>query len=121
MQRDTGDNTMQRRTLMLATAMLGTILLGSGALYATQTEEPRINIDNFAFGPAEITVAPGTKVTWENRDDIPHTVTDAGEPKAFKSAARDTGEAFSYIFPVPGTYHYFCALHPHMQGTVAVK
>jgi plastocyanin len=106
--------------MALAGAMLGTMLLGSGVTSA-QAEDAKVNIDNFSFSPAQITVAPGTKVTWDNRDDIPHTVTDAAEPRAFKSPALDTGDAFSQVFSAPGTYHYFCSLHPHMQGTVVVK
>ncbi len=101
--------------------MLGAILLGSGVISAAPAEDAKVNIDNFSFSPAQITVAAGTKVVWANRDDIPHTVTDAGEPRAFKSAALDTGDPFSFVFSAPGTYHYFCSLHPHMQGTVVVK
>jgi plastocyanin len=113
---------MQRRTIVLIGTMLGAIVIGSGggAIYAAQTEETKVSIDNFSF-PAEITVTAGTKVTWENRDDIPHTVTDAGQPREFKSAALDTGDAYSHVFAAAGIYHYFCSLHPHMQGTVVVK
>jgi plastocyanin len=82
---------------------------------------PQVTIDNFAFTPAEITVSPGTTVTWLNRDDIPHTVTDAADTKAFKSAPLDTGDSFSHLFATPGTYHYFCSLHTHMQGTIVVR
>jgi plastocyanin len=110
-----------RRHLALVGTILGGILLASSVIDAAQTEEARVKVENFSFAPAEITVAPGTKVTWENRDDIPHTVTDAGNPRAFKSPALDTGDTFSYVFSAAGTYHYFCSLHPHMQGTVMVK
>jgi plastocyanin len=115
------ENIMQRRTLLLISTMLSAILLGSAATYAAKTEEAQVKIDNFAFVPAEIAVAPGTKVTWENRDDIPHTVTDASDPRAFKSPALDTGDTFSHVYSAAGTYRYFCSLHPHMQGTVVVK
>lgn len=81
----------------------------------------QVTIDNFAFTPAQITVSPGTTVTWLNRDDIPHTVTDAADPKAFKSAPLDTGDSFSHTFTEPGTYRYFCSLHAHMQGTIVVR
>jgi plastocyanin len=111
---------MRRCKMVLAGAVLGTMLLGSSAISA-QAEDAKVNIDNFSFSPAQITVAAGTKVTWDNRDDIPHTVTDAAEPRAFKSPPLDTGDAFSFVFSAPGTYHYFCSLHPHMQGTVVVK
>ena len=107
----------QRRRVFLMAAMLGMLVAATSAMAADAT----VNIDNFSFTPAEITVSPGTKITWNNRDDIPHTVTDAATPRAFKSAALDTGDSFSQVFSAPGTYHYFCSLHPHMQGTVVVK
>jgi plastocyanin len=62
----------------------------------------RLTIDNFLFAPAEITVTPGARVPWANRDDIPHTVADAAEPSAFKSPPLDTGDTFSFVFPTPG-------------------
>jgi len=80
-----------------------------------------VTIDNFAFGPATISVAAGTKVTWTNRDDEPHTVVSADNPRTFKSGALDTGDNFSFTFDKPGTYRYFCSIHPHMTGTVVVK
>jgi plastocyanin len=78
-----------------------------------------VKIDNFSFGPQAITVAPGTKVTWTNRDDIPHTV--VSSEGVFKSKVLDTDESFSFTFDKPGTYPYFCSVHPKMTGTVAVK
>lgn len=80
-----------------------------------------ISIDNFAFTPAQMTVKAGTTVTWTNHDDMPHTITDAAHPPVFRSQALDTEEHFSATFPTPGTYHYFCSLHPQMQGTVVVQ
>ena len=77
-----------------------------------------VKIDNFSFGPATITVDKGTTVTWTNRDDIPHTVVSDG---TFKSKAIDTDEKFSYTFAKPGTYSYFCSIHPKMTGKVVVK
>jgi len=80
-----------------------------------------VSIDNFTFSPAELTVATGTRVTWTNNDDIPHTVVDADNPKQTKSPPLDTGDAWAHVFDQPGTYHYFCSLHPHMQGTIVVR
>ena len=102
-----------------AGAFLG-LLVVSGGLYAAETMEATANIDNFTF-PEMITVTAGTKVTWTNHDDIPHTVTDAAQPRAYKSVALDSGDSFSHVFAMPGTYRYFCSLHPNMQGTVVVK
>jgi len=80
---------------------------------------PSVRIDNFTFAPAEITVAAGTAVTWSNEDDIPHTV--AATSGAFRSTVMDTEQHYTFTFTKPGTYEYFCALHPHMQGKVIVK
>ena len=80
---------------------------------------PSVHIDNFTFTPAVITIAPGTTVTWINGDDIPHTVVDSN--KAFRSKVMDTEQQFSFTFKEPGTYEYFCSLHPHMTGKVTVK
>jgi plastocyanin len=80
---------------------------------------PAVTIDNFSFGPATLNVAAGTTVTWTNRDDIPHTV--VSTEGAFKSKAVDTDEKFSYTFAKPGTYAYFCSIHPKMTGKVVVQ
>jgi plastocyanin len=87
----------------------------------TQTSAGRadVKIDNFSFGPAAITIAVGTTVTWTNRDDIPHTV--VSDDKVFKSKVLDTDEKFSYTFSKPGTYPYFCSVHPKMTGKVIVQ
>ena len=80
-----------------------------------------VKIDNFSFGPATLTVTAGTTVTWTNRDDIPHTVVSTDDLKTFKSKALDTDEKFSFTFGKPGTYPYFCSIHPKMTGKVIVQ
>ena len=88
---------------------------------ATDSSERQVTIDNFAFSPQVLTVAPGTKVTWLNRDDVPHTATSSDSPAKFNSKAIDTDEKFTYVFTQPGTYPYFCAVHPHMTAKIVVK
>ena len=79
-----------------------------------------ISIDNFTFSPAKLTVKAGTTVTWTNKDDIPHGIGSANN--AFtRSKALDTDDAFSFTFTTPGTYQYFCYIHPHMVGTIVVE
>ena len=78
-----------------------------------------VKIDNFVFGPQDVTVTVGTTVTWTNRDDIPHTV--VSTDKVFKSNVMDTDEKFSYTFDKPGTFPYFCSIHPKMTGKVVVQ
>jgi len=109
-------NAMNRRALPLAAAAL---LVFSFAAYAAEPDT--VTINNFAFSPAILSVAPGTKVTWTNKDEEPHTVTSADAGATFKSAALDTDDKFSFTFDKPGTYKYFCSVHPHMIGTIVVK
>ncbi|PVZ56883.1 amidase [Pseudomonas sp. B1(2018)] len=82
-------------------------------------QEVKIDIKEFMFGPKDLNVAVGTKVTWVNDDEIPHTV--AESHKVFRSGALDTGDSYSWVFDTPGEYEYFCALHPQMLGKIVVS
>jgi len=79
-----------------------------------------VSIDNFRFDPEVVTVPVGTRITWINHDDVPHTVT-ANKKKEFGSGALDTDDQFSHVFSKAGEYAYYCAVHPHMTGRVIVK
>ncbi len=96
---------------------------GSSSIPAKAEQPPattaEVKIDNFSFGPATLTVAVGTTLTWTNRDDIPHTV--VSTDGVFKSKVLDTDEKFSYTFAKAGTYAYFCSIHPKMTGKVVVQ
>jgi plastocyanin len=83
--------------------------------------ERQIKIDNFTFDPPTLTIAVGTKVTWVNRDDVPHTATSTAKPRSFNSGTLDTDQQFSHVFTKPGSYEYFCAVHPKMTGRIVVK
>ncbi len=108
---------------LLATVMVATLLLSAGSPGSSaNTAEPasaEVKVDNFSFGPATLTVAVGTTVTWTNRDDIPHTI--VSTDKVFKSKVLDTDEKFSFTFSKAGTYPYFCSIHPKMTGSVVVQ
>jgi plastocyanin len=78
-----------------------------------------ISIDNFSFAPRELTVSAGTVVAWTNHDDIPHTVTST--EKKFGSEVLDTGQKFARKFTDPGTYPYFCKIHPMMTANLTVR
>ena len=103
------------RTLMRG-AFAAVLLLAATTAHAA---DAAVAIDNFTFGPQELHVQVGTTVTWVNRDDIPHTVTST--TLAFRSKALDTNDKFSFTFTTPGSYKYFCSLHPHMTGTIVVE
>ena len=79
-----------------------------------------VKIDNFSFGPATITIPAGATVTWTNNDDVPHVVT-SDDNKMFKSKALDTDDRFSFTFTKPGTYNYYCAIHPKMTAKIVVQ
>jgi plastocyanin len=94
--------------------------VGATTLGAADAPQPaEVNIDNFSFSPATITVKAGTTVTWTNRDDIPHTV--VADDKSFKSRVLDTGEKFTFTPTKPGTYAYFCSIHPKMTAKLVVE
>ena len=78
-----------------------------------------VKIDNFSFGPADVNIPVGTTVTWTNHDDVPHVV--ASDDKLFKSKPLDTDDHFSFTFTKPGTYMYYCSIHPKMTAKVVVK
>jgi len=92
---------------------------GAAAPQANAPSEATVQIENFSFAPATITVPAGTTVRWTNKDDSPHNV--VGDDKSFKSKALDTDDSFSYTFSKPGTYGYFCGMHPKMTGKIVVK
>ncbi len=101
-------------------ALLAGAASALAAMPAAAQPAATIAIDHEAFAPATLTVAPGTTITWDNRDDEPHNVVSADERPAFRSPLMDTGEHFAFTFAQRGTYRYFCALHPHMTGVVVV-
>jgi amicyanin len=102
-------------------AAVGTVL-ASGVLLA-QAQSPAaaaVSIDNFTFNPPTLTVKAGTTVTWTNKDDIPHGIAASGNTIK-RSNALDTDDKYSFTFTTPGTYQYFCYIHPHMTGTIVVE
>jgi plastocyanin len=109
---------------LLTIVMVAALLLSAGSPGSpAKTPQPataaEVKVDNFSFGPATLTVAVGTTVTWTNRDDIPHTI--VSTEKVFKSKVLDTDEKFSFTFSKAGTYPYFCSIHPKMTGSVVVQ
>jgi plastocyanin len=88
---------------------------------AAPAADHRVVIDNFTFSPATLTVPVGAAVTWVNRDDVPHTVTSPTRPRLLESPALDTDDTFRHVFTEPGTYAYYCTVHPRMTGQIIVK
>jgi plastocyanin len=113
-----------KRTVLFAVVTLVAVVVGVGTATRSIAANPapaaaEVNIDNFSFSPATLTVKAGTTITWTNRDDIPHTV--VADDKSFKSKVLDTGEKFTFTPTKPGTYPYFCSIHPKMTGKLVVE
>ena len=86
----------------------------------TTTKQNKIEIKDFAFNPQTITVKSGEKITWINRDEEPHTVVSV-DKQWKKSTALDTDQEFTITAGAPGTYTYFCSVHPKMTGMIVVE
>ena len=107
---------LSRHTIALIFFAFMTSAFASSATAASSVE---VSITKFAFSPKEITVAPGTKITWTNHDETPHTVT--SNDKSFASKGLDTDDRFAHTFSSEGDFSYFCTVHPFMTGVVHVR
>ena len=98
------------------------VLAAAWVLVTSSPGQPQssvsIDIQGFAFNPAKVTIPVGTTITWTNKDSAPHTVTSRNG--AFNSGALDRGQTFQFTFNAPGTFDYFCSIHPSMTATVVV-
>lgn len=91
---------------------------GSASQGTPVTGVTQVQIVNFVYTPANLQVRAGTTVTWTNQDIAAHTVTFKNGTKG--SGVLQKGQTFSYTFTTPGTYDYYCAVHPYMTATVTV-
>src|SRR5215218_8802889 len=86
---------------------------------ASAQDDMTVSIQDFSFDPGQITVAPGTTVTWTNEGPSPHTTT--ADDGSWDSGTLQQGEDFSFTFDKPGTYTYHCSIHPDMTASVKVS
>lgn len=100
--------------LVLAVLLALALAPGGTARGATHT----VDIVDFAFSPATLTITAGDTVTWTNLDAIEHTATSTSG--AFDSGLLGQGQSFSLTFTTPGTYDYLCTPHPTMTGQIVV-
>jgi amicyanin len=107
------------RLAVLFTALAASPCLAEDANNAGAGPVATVTIDHITFIPAEITVVPGTTVTWTNTEAMPHTVVD--QNKAFRSKTLIKDASFSFTFTTAGDYDYICSIHPFMKGKVVVK
>lgn len=104
---------------MLLSAALVIGLLGISATSAPASNTVVVQITNFAYNPASVTITKGETVEWINNDDAKHTATANGG--TFKSPDLAKGQSFKQTFTTDGTFAYYCAFHRAMKGTVVVK
>jgi plastocyanin len=107
--------------LLCGLSLLNLSLLAfSSEMNDTSVKENKIEIRDFAFSPQSLIVKSGEKITWINRDDEPHTVVSV-DKQFKKSPALDTDQEFTVTAGAPGTYTYYCSVHPKMTGTITVQ
>jgi plastocyanin len=99
--------------------LAGLLALFVGGADAAPSGGTHVSISQFTFRPAVVSIAVGETVTWVNDDAEEHTVT--ATDRSYTSSGLETAQTFSHGFTAPGTYQYFCALHPHMTATVVVQ
>ena len=78
-----------------------------------------VEIRNNAFIPAQLNVAPGTTVTFVNKDTVPHTATT--DNALFDSGELPPESSYPVVLDGAGTVTYHCELHPEMQGSIVVR
>ena len=94
---------------------------GNATAGSTAPQVVTVEIRNFSFQPATVTVHPGDTVEWKNDDTTPHTAT-ADTPKpGFDSGAIQSGAKWRYDAREKGTYNYICTFHPYMKGKLIVQ
>ena len=92
--------------------------VGGGPATEAPANTDLVQITNFAFAPAVITVVAGTTVTWTNEDTTQHDV--FAPPVGLQSPVLNQNDSYAHTFSSPGTYPYICSIHPFMHGTVVV-
>jgi amicyanin len=107
------------RLTVLFIALASTPCLAEEAINAGAGPVATVGMDHTTFNPSEITVAPGTTVTWVNNEAMPHNVADLN--KGFRSKILAKDDKFSFTFATAGEYDYLCLIHPNMKGKVIVK
>jgi len=127
---------LNRMLIVLATALVAATAVvfvaherQDGEPAAQQPGEParagdKVQIKDFLYDPAALTVSAGTKLTFTNQDNAPHTATSGSSPTAdgvFDTGTLTKGQSKTISATKTGTFAYYCAIHPFMKGTVIVK
>jgi plastocyanin len=111
-------NDTRRRARQALVAPAAALLLASLGAARAAAADATVVIENMRFNPAALTVHAGDKITWQNRDLVPHTATAAG---TFDSKVIEPGKSWSYVIKQAGRIEYLCTLHPSMTGALVSK
>lgn len=108
---------------IIMSVILGTILalvvgLASSTESTSAIKHHQIIISGFEFVPKELNISAGDKITWINKDIVPHNIAVSSDQNVL-SPELASGEYFSLIVDNP--LSYICGLHPSMQGKLIVK
>ncbi len=118
-----------KKIIILTLTAVGVIVLAGCSLYGgsnspststspkSSVDSNAVNVQNFAFSPATLTVKKGTTVTWTNNNSAQHQIKSA----TFNSSQLGKGQSFSFTFNDGGTFDYSCAIHPSMLGKIIVE
>ena len=104
-------------TIPFATSTSTTTTTTTTTTSVTPITTYQINIQNYSFTPAALTVQKGATVTWTNNDSAPHQI----KSDSFNSSTLSNGQTFSFTFNNAGTFDYSCAIHPSMTGQIIVE
>jgi len=121
---------MTKRIMLFVGVIAGALLL---AACSSSTSEPTttaagpsgggdsgVSIENFAFGPDDISISVGDTITWTNDEaGVGHTT--ASDDGIWASDLLNPGDTFEQTFNEAGTFTYFCSIHPSMTATITVN
>ena len=116
----------KQRFAIIPTACLlavSLLLFGPRHVRAGSGTPPTVTVEihNFAFQPANVTVHQGDTVEWKNEDGVAHTATATTPKPGFDSGSIQPGGTWHYKAQAKGTYNYICTIHPYMKGTLIVQ
>ena len=91
----------------------------SSATAAVPAPSRLVTIKGFNYRPSRLRIVVGTTLQVVNKDSEPHTLT--ADDKSFDTGNIEKGKSKALTLGTPGTYHYYCTLHPYMKGTITVQ
>ncbi|MFE3176501.1 cupredoxin family copper-binding protein [Amycolatopsis sp. NPDC059090] len=109
---------MKRFLALFAAVVLLTL---AAPVTASAAAAQTVMMQDYAYSPASLTVHVGDTVTWIQHDTAPHDVVTTSAPVAFRSPQLSQGQSWNYTFRTPGTYSYYCSVHPDMRAQVIVQ